>query len=108
VIKIFGPKTELILQKYTKVSDNMGGYEYVYQSKRKMKGVLVPLKGNERMITGQTTVFASHKFFCDYPKGITITEKDRFTLGARTFDIKYIGDPAEQHRHLEIELLEVT
>lgn len=105
---MFGPKIEMVLQKKTSVSDNIGGFTEVWQSKKKIKGVLVPLKGSERMVTRKTEVFATHKFFCDYPKGVTITEKDRFTFGARTFDIKYIGDPAEQHRHLEIELLEIT
>lgn len=105
---VFGPKTELVLQKYTEVPDGMGGSEWVYQSKRKIKGVLISLRGNERFITGKTDVFRTHKFIVDYPIGISITEKDKFVLGARKFDIQLVADPAEQHRHLEIELLEVT
>ena len=104
---VYGPKTELILERVTLVDDGQGGTTKVWTALRKIKGVLVPLKGNERFITGKTELFASHKFFCNYPKDLTITEKDRFILGTREFEIKYIGDPAEQHRHLEIELLEV-
>jgi len=105
---VLGPKTELKLERKTLTADGQGGYIESWQQLRKIKGVLVPLKGNERFITGKTELFASHKFFCDYPKDLTITEKDRFTLGTREFEIKFIGDPAEQHIHLEIELLEIT
>jgi len=103
-----GPKTELTLQKYTLVSDNMGGFLETWQSKRKMKGVLLSLSGRERFVTGKTEVFRTHKFVVKYPIGISIEEKDKFVLGARTFDIQAVADPAEQHRTLEIELLEVT
>lgn len=105
---VFGPKTELTLQKYTLVDDGMGGKTETWQSRRKMKGVLISLRGSERFITGKTEVYRTHKFVVDYPIGITVAEKDRFVLGARKFDIQSVADPAEQHIHLEIELLEVT
>lgn len=105
---VMGPKSTLTLQKYTEVPDGMGGTVWVHQSVRKMKGVLLPLSGRERFVTGKTEVFRTHKFMVDYPIGLTITEKDKFTLGARKFDIQSVTDPAEQHRHLEIDLLEVT
>lgn len=104
---MIGPKAEMVLQQYTEVSDNMGGYTVVYESKRKINGVLLPLTGDERMITGKTEVFADCRFMIDYPIGLTITEKDRFTLKARKFGISLIIDPAEQHRQLEIMLEEI-
>ena len=103
-----GPKTTLILQRYTLVSDGMGGSTLTYQGRRKVKGVLYPLHGNERFITGKTEVYRTHKFLMDYPIGITITPIDKFALGARKFDIKVVVDPLETHRNLEIDLLEVT
>jgi len=105
---VMGPKSTLVLQQYSLVSDGMGGYTDSWQAKRKIKGVLIPLTGDERMITGKTEVFADYKFIIDYPLGLTITEKDRFVLKARVFDISLITDPAEQHRHLEIMLEEIT
>jgi len=86
----------------------MGGYTFVYQGDRKMKGVLISLPGNERFVTGKTEVFRTHKFMVDYPIGITITAIDKFTLGARKFNITCVVDPAEQHRHLEIEMKEIS
>ena len=103
-----GPKTELVLQKYTLADDGMGGKTETWQSKRRMKGVLISLRGNERYVTGKTEVFRTHKFVVDFPIGITITEIDKFTLGVRKFDIQVVVDAAEQHRHLECDLLEVT
>ena len=105
---MIGPKTTMSLQQYTEVPDGQGGFTFTYQAKRKIKGVLTPLLGNERMITGKETVFADYMFAIDFPLGLTITEKDRFVLGIRKFDISLITDPAEQHRHLEIKLEEIT
>ena len=105
---MIGPKCTLTLKKYTEVSDGMGGITVVYQSVRKISGVLIDLSGDERHITGKTEVYASHKFVINYPRGLTITEKDKFVLKARKFDISLISDPAEQHRQLEIMLEEIT
>ena len=105
---MMGPKTTMVLQRFTEVSDNMGGSTWVHQSYRKIKGVLTPLMGNERMITGKTEVFADYKFIIDFQRGLTITEKDRFVLGIRKFEISLISNPAHQNIHLEIKLLEIT
>ena len=102
-----GPKTELVLQRYTLVPDGMGGSTVTYQGRRNVKGVLMSLSGREQFVTGRTEVFRTHKLVMDFPIGITITEIDKFTLGARKFDIQVVVDAAEQHRHLEIDLLEV-
>ena len=104
---VMGPKTTMTLQQYTEVADGQGGFTFTYQAKRKIKGVLTPLLGNERMITGKETVFADYMFAIDFQKGISITEKDRFIYGSRVFDIVLISDPAMVHRHLEIKLLEI-
>ncbi len=105
---MIGPKSTMTLQQYTRIPDGMGGFTWVHQSVRKIKGILIPLAGDERLITGKVEVFADFMFAIDYPKGLTITEKDRFVLGIRKFDISLITDPAEQHRHLEIMLEEIT
>lgn len=104
---VMGPKTEMTLQQHQLTPDGQGGFLETWQSKRKMKGVLLSLSGRERFVTGKTEVFRTHKFVVDFPVGITVTEKDKFVLGARKFDIQSVADPAETHRHLEIELLEI-
>ena len=105
---VMGPKTQMVLQQYSLVSDNMGGYTDSWQAKRKMKGILISLTGNERYVTGKTEVFRTHRFIVDFPLGISITEKDKYVFGIRTFDIQVVANPAEQNRQLEIDLLEIT
>tara|TARA_Y100000310_G_scaffold320271_1_gene376564 strand:- start:742 stop:1062 length:321 start_codon:yes stop_codon:yes gene_type:complete len=105
---VMGPKSMLVLQQYTEVSDDMGGFTVVYESKRKIKGILTPLLGNERMITGKEEAFADYRFTINYPKGLTITEKDRFIMKARKFEISLVTNPAQQDRTLDIKLLEIT
>lgn len=105
---VFGPKTELILERKILTADDQGGYTETWRQVRKMKGVLISLRGNERFITGKTEVYRTHKFIVDYPKDLIITEKDRYTLGDRKFDIQVVVDPAEQHIHLEVELYEAN
>ena len=105
---MIGPKITLVLQHYTLVSDGMGGYTKTFQSRRKIKGVLISLSGSERFVTGKTEVFRTHKFAIDYPIGITITEIDKFTLGIRKFNIQVVVNPLEQNIQLEIDLLEIT
>ncbi len=105
---VMGPKTRMVLQRYTEVSDGMGGYTFTYQPYRKIKGVLTPLEGDERLVTGKVEVFADYRFIIDYPRGLTITEKDRFVLGARKFEISLISNSAQQDIYLQIKLLEIT
>lgn len=99
---VLGPKTQLILHHYIPV------VEWEYYPIRKVRGVFLPLSGDERFTTRQTTAYRTHKFIMDYPVGFTVTEADIFSLGDRRFDVKAIVDPAEQHRHLEIDLLELV
>jgi len=103
---VYGPKTELTLEGVTIADDQW--HTETWRQVRKMKGVLISLPGNERFITGKTEAYRTHKFMVDYPKDLTITEKNRFTLGTRKLNITTIVDPLEQHRHLEIDLLEIT
>jgi len=105
---VMGPKVTLTLKQYTEVSDGMGGVTKTWVNKRKISGVLIGLSGDERHITGKTEVYASHRFVIDYPKNLTITEKDRFVLKAREFGISLVSNPAEQNIHLEIMLEEIT
>lgn len=99
---VLGPKTHLILHHYVPV------VELIDWPLRKVRGVLLPLSGEERFTSRQITAYRTHKFIMDYPVGFTVGVADVFTLGDRRFDIKAIVDPAEQHRHLEIDLNELV
>lgn len=97
-----GPKTTLILEQYTSVSNGRGGFTQTWQSKRAIIGVLSALSDRERFMYGKKAEDASLKFTIDFPNGLTITTKDRFvsTTGDRVLDITSKEDPMNQHRTL--------
>jgi hypothetical protein len=54
-------------------------------------------------------VVNTHKFFMDYRRDITITEKDILVLGTRTFEVTGAGpDPLNQNRFTVLDLWEVS
>ena len=105
-----GPKMQLELQRISEDSeeDGMGGTETRYYGVRNIRGTMVVLSASERVSADREAVYATHRFFCNFPVGLTISEDDRFRKGERVFDIEFINNAAEQNRHLEIDLLEVT
>jgi head-tail adaptor len=109
-----GPKTQLICQRVTEISDGLGGMTQSWSNLATLSGVLTAssgvtakFAGRERLLADRTTVTSSLIFYCDYPTGITITEKDRFVSGTRTFEILFVYNPANSNHHLEISLFEV-
>jgi len=95
------------LRQYSEVSDNMGGYIKKWTGKRQIEGVLTSIRGNERLSQDRKTVVQTHRFYIDYPKALTITEKDRFIFGSTKFDIVLIEDlGGNQNTALRITLKE--
>ena len=106
---IRGPKIELLLERYTDTSDDGGGQTRVYQTIRKLKGVLTFLRASETVrIIDKETVFASHQFWCPHQPDIEITEKDRLYRPGTTryYDIIMVDDVLEKGKLLKIDLQE--
>ena len=103
-----GPKTELTYQKLTEAKDVLSSRTETWTKKRKITGVLRELKGDERLANDKVTLIRTHRFYIDPPLEMTVSVKEKFTLGTRTFRITYIHDPLEQGRRYEIDLLEET
>ncbi len=104
-----GHKTTLRLQRYTTTEDGMGGFEETWVNRGYFIGQLSNISGNEIVLSDKTTVRSTHRFYIDYPNGTLIPqEKDRFTLNSRTFDILYVGNPANKNQILQIDLKELS
>ena len=103
-----GPKTTLVLERYTQTGDGMGGFAEIWRSLRSEKGVLQTLSDKERMMYGKKAEGATQKFTVDYPIGVAITAMDRFVsmTGQRIFEIVSREDPLEQHRMMIFLLTE--
>ena len=86
-----GAKTKLILERYRDVTDGMGGYTRTWDRTLEISGVFFGLSTNERTLYEKMTVESTHRFIYKSIKGVTVTEKDRFRLGSRVFEIKSAG-----------------
>ena len=93
-------------QTLAETSDGAGGVTRAWTDGTAFRGRLSSLPINERMSSDKTTVFASHKIYCDNQ---TITEAARIrnSDSTRFFEIKGIVNPSDISHHLEILVLEV-
>lgn len=114
---MFGPKVILQLQSRANTTeDNFGGFTdaWVTIPGAALKGALSTLTGAERTRPGdKDTVVSSHRFFCNYPKNLSIKESHRFKLShnigdTRYFNIVYVNNPGLRDIFLFIDLLEIT
>ncbi len=103
-----GPKTQLTLRRYSESLGPTGATVKVWSNIAYVEGVLHTLSGSERFQALRKAVVNTHIFYVNYRRDITITEKDIFVLGTRTFEITGAGaDPMNQSRYLVYDLWEV-
>lgn len=93
-------------QSPTVSADNTGGQITSWADGTAFKGRLSSVKTEERMNADKTTVFATHKVYCQVQ---TIDETYRLKLGSRYFEILGVVKPSNlETGHLEILVKEVT
>ncbi len=100
LIETFTPQT------LTETSDSQGGYVQTWADGTAFRGRLSSLSINERMSQDKTTVFATHKLYCDN-QTITEAQRIRNSDSTRYFQIKGIVNPSNSNHHLELTLLEL-
>jgi hypothetical protein len=110
-MKMPGPQTVLSLQQSTETASAFGTTT-TWVTEGTVSGVLTKHSGvrvnfKESVQEGKLTVMSSYTFFCDVPT-YTITEKKRFILGSRTFNIIDVYSPGNCNHHFEIELQEMV
>lgn len=104
-----GPKTELILQRYTLTSDGGGGQTKSWAAKRKIKGVLAFIGVDERVKADKETQQTRFHFWCHSPKGLKMTTKDEFSRTGKThrYRIIFVDDILEQNIIIKIDLIQI-
>lgn len=101
LIDTFTPQTPTVS------ADNVGGATSSWANGTAFKGRLSAVKAEERMNADKTTVYATHKVYCQIQSGLD--ETCRLTLGSRTFEIVGIVKPSNLATgHMEITVKEVT
>ena len=76
---IRGPQVTLILQRYTESRDSGGAVTKTWTAMRKIRGVLTGMRGGEYEIADRETLHSRWQFWCAWPKGLNISEKDEFS-----------------------------
>ena len=101
LIEAFTPQTLTI------ADDGQGGQTETYTDGTAFRGRLSSLSAEEKMSADKTTVYASHKIYCDV---VTLTEQSRIrnSDSTRYFQIKGIVQPSNLSTgHLEVLVLEL-
>ena len=105
---MLGNKIRLELESPSDSADGQGGITRLWSGTRHSKGHLSPIGENIGVEWNRDTSRITHKFYMQIPAGgLTVSEKDRFKLKNRLFDIVEIRNPSEANKHLEIFLNEV-
>ncbi len=88
--------------------DGVGGQVEAWTAGTAFKGRISILSAAERMGADKTTVFASHKLYCD--PSVSLTTNGRVVCGTHTYEIKTIQLPSNESTgigHQEVTLLEI-
>ena len=105
---MLGPKVILTLRRYSESLGPTGSTIKVWSDIAFVTGTLQTLSGNERFMALKKAVINTHKFFMDYRRDITITEKDILVFGARTFEVTGASsDPFNCNRFSVYDLWEI-
>lgn len=100
LIETFTPQT------LTETSDSQGGVTQAWADGTAFRGRLSSLPINEQFNADKTTVFASHKLYCNN-QTIVETQRIRNSDSTRYFAIKGVVNPSNSSQHLEILVFEL-
>lgn len=93
-------------QTVTETADGAGGVTLVWADGTAFRGRLSSLPINEQFNADKTTVFASHKLFCNN-QTIAETARIRNSDSTRYFQVKGVVNPSNSNSHLELLVLEI-
>lgn len=101
-----GPRVEVSIKTISRVTDGMGGYTNTLSVAETLKGVLLPVRGNEKLLYDKETVLGDYLLFAK--KGtVSPTEFDIIVYGTREFKILFVSTPFMSSKFYVLELEEV-
>ena len=101
-------KSGIVIQRFTSVTDGMGGFTDTWATHLTISGYIRTLSGEERLSGDKQTVYATNRLYCE---NADITEKDQVVDDSNTYQIKFINqklDLKSTVRFLEIDLLKIN
>ncbi|WP_419893278.1 phage head closure protein [Oceanobacillus kimchii] len=95
---------EVTIQRYTSVSDGMGGDYYEWSDHLTVEGTLDKLSGDEILASEKINKTSSHVFITF--EIVDITAEDRMIVGDYIHDIRDVDNPNYMNRQLEITVFD--
>ena len=97
---------EVTVQRKIRTSDGMGGWVTHWAPVGTAVARISPISAKDRLQYDQMQYSVTHKLYL--PCSTDVKPEDRIALGARTFLVKGIVNPAEAGYHLELLCEELT
>lgn len=91
----------IVIQRLTQTANDMGGFVDTWTTHLTISGRIRPLNGTEKLSADKTTLFATHKLYCNVAD---ITERDRVSFSGKVYEIKFVSNPMNFDRFLQIDL----
>jgi len=104
-----GPHTTLILERATEGKDTGGAITRAWTQMRKIRGVLTLIRGLEFNIADKETLHARYQFWCTYPIGLNISEKDEFSRPGTKYRYRVVfsDNILEVNDMMKIDLVQI-
>lgn len=95
----------LIIQQKTVTENSLGEQVEAWKDVANIIGFLDLMSNQQNISTHFASIIeSSHVFICDYKPIDVDVEICRGVIDGRIYDLKYIDDPMNLHKHLEIFL----
>ena len=93
---MIGPKTIIVIERESKISDGAGGFDSTWAKLVSLKGVLLPLVSREKFVSDSIKSISTHYFQCRYSNYV-ITTADRVLYNSEYYDITYADNCVERN-----------
>lgn len=97
--RYFVPGIEV--ERYVEGTDELGNPTKQWAAHLTINGIIDALSGDEQQVAGAPAVVGTHMLFCPV---VDITEKDRVKYQNQTYEVKFIDNPMNHGRFLQVSL----
>lgn len=91
----------IIVERYIEGTDELGNAIKTWQPHLAIDGLIDALSGDEQSRADAPAVTATHMLFCPV---VDITEKDRVKYRGKVYNVKFVDNPMNYDRFLQVSL----
>lgn len=91
----------IVVQRYTESTNDLGDSVKTWANHLTISGRIDALSGDEQIVAGAPSVVATHMLFC---RPVDISEKDRIVYKGQEYEVKFVDNPMNYGRFLQISL----